>query len=139
SRPAPLHADLPSEHQFHRAARPRDLIARGLSRPDAEPKARRHFGNPLLLRDASRDARLLPWLESLARDARYGLRMLRKDAAVTAAAALSLALAIGACAAAFTLIDALILRPLPVREPQRLVCLAHASDGPTRQADDDFS
>src|SRR5579864_3842273 len=58
-------------------------------------------------------------------DIRFSLRMLRKNGVVTAAAVLSLALAIGACTAAFSLIDALILRPLPVRDPGTLVYLAH--------------
>ncbi|MGA9627812.1 MAG: ABC transporter permease, partial [Bryobacteraceae bacterium] len=61
------------------------------------------------------------WLESLLQDARFGVRILAKERAVTAAAVLSLSLAIGACTAAFSLIDALMLRPLPVPEPHRLV------------------
>ena len=75
-------------------------------------------------RETSRDAKLLPWLESLLRDARFGFRMLRKDSAVTAAALASLALAIGASLAAFALVDALLLRPLPVYQPERLVQLS---------------
>ena len=63
------------------------------------------------------------WVESVFQDVRFGLRMLRKDRVVTAAAVLSLSLAIGASTAAFSLIDALILRKLPVREPDRLVAL----------------
>jgi len=66
---------------------------------------------------------VLPWLESLARDFRFGLRLLRKDAVVSSAAIVSLGLTIGACAAAFSLIDALILRNLPVRDPHQLVYL----------------
>ena len=61
------------------------------------------------------------WLESLFQDARFGVRILAKERGVTVAAVLSLSLAIGACTAAFSLIDALMLRPLPVPEPHRLV------------------
>jgi hypothetical protein len=61
------------------------------------------------------------WLESLLKDARFGVRILAKERGVTVAAVASLALAIGACTAAFSLIDALMLRPLPVPEPHRLV------------------
>jgi putative ABC transport system permease protein len=61
------------------------------------------------------------WLESLFQDARFGVRILMKERGVTAAAVLSLSLAIGACTAAFSLIDALMLRPLPVPEPQKLL------------------
>ena len=61
-------------------------------------------------RETSRDVKLLPWLDAVMRDVRYGTRMLCKSPVVTAAAILSLALAIGACTAAYSLIDALILR-----------------------------
>src|SRR5260370_711260 len=67
---------------------------------------------------------LFSWIESVFYDARFGLRMLLKHLAVTAAAVLSLSLAIGACTAAFSLIDALILRPLPVHDPAQLIFLA---------------
>jgi len=63
----------------------------------------------------------MSWLESLFQDARFGFRMLRKEPAVTSALVLSLSLAIGACTAAFSLIDALMLRPLPVPHPEALV------------------
>ncbi len=82
----------------------------------------------LVLREQSRDLKLLPWLDSVWHDLRLGTRMLRKDAGVSAAAVISLGLAIGACTAAFSLIDALILRELPVRDPNRLVYVTRASD-----------
>ncbi|HET7220842.1 MAG TPA: ADOP family duplicated permease [Vicinamibacterales bacterium] len=66
-------------------------------------------------------------IESLVRDLRLGLRLLRKDAVVSCAAVISLGLAIGACTAAFALVDALILRTLPVRDPHRLVYLDRAA------------
>lgn len=68
---------------------------------------------------------LLSWLESLLRDAQFALRMLRKNPLVTAAAVVSLALAIGACTAAFSLIDSLVLRKLPVHDPDGLVYLTY--------------
>ena len=110
-----LDHDLDAELQFHIETRTDELIAKGMSPEDAEREARRHFGNRLLLRESSRDAKLFSWLESVLQDLRFGLRMLRKNAGVTTAAVLVLSLAIGACTAAFSLIDALILRPLPVR------------------------
>src|ERR671913_383542 len=75
------------------------------------------------------DAKLLRSIESLGRDVRFGVRMLRKNAGVTAAAVVSLSLALGACVAAFTLVDALILRQLPVRQPERLVHVTFSNDG----------
>ena len=86
-------------------------------------EARRAFGSTLRQREASRDLRLLPWLDSLRADAIFGWRQLMKRKVTSAAAVLSLALAIGACTSAFRLIDALLLRPLPVAEPERLYAL----------------
>jgi predicted permease len=85
---------------------------------------RKAFGSPLRQREASRDARLLVWLDSLRADAIFGWRQLTKRKVTSAAAILSLGLAIGACTGAFRIIDALLLRPLPVNEPERLYVLA---------------
>src|SRR5580704_12938808 len=98
-----LDRDLDEELRFHIEARTDELVARGLAPDDAAREARRHFGNRLLLRESSREAKLFSWMESVLQDLRFGLRMLRKNKFVTAAAVLSLALAIGACAAAFSL------------------------------------
>ena len=118
-----LNEDLEAEQRFHIESRADDLEARGLSRPAALRQAARQFGHPLVLREASRDVKVLTRVESIWRDLRLGFRLLRKDAAVSAAAVISLGLAIGACTAAFSLIDALILRELPVRDPHGLVYL----------------
>src|SRR5207253_3106782 len=67
---------------------------------------------------------MLAWLESLRADAVFGWRQLKKHWVTSAAAILSLALGIGSCTAAFRLIDALLLRPLPVSEPERLYALS---------------
>ena len=83
-------------------------------------EARRALGSALRHREESRDVRLLPWLDSLRADAIFGWRQLLKNKVTSAAAILSLALAIGACTAAFRLIDALLLRPLPVAGTERL-------------------
>ena len=87
-------------------------------------EARRALGSALRLRDESRDVRILTWLDSLRADAVFGWRQLLKRKVISAAAILSLALGIGACTSAFRLIDALLLRPLPVSEPQQLYNLA---------------
>ncbi|MGH9810993.1 MAG: multidrug ABC transporter substrate-binding protein, partial [Terriglobia bacterium] len=75
-------------------------------------EARRAFGSPLRQREESRDVRVIAWLDSLRADAIFGWRQLKKKKVTSAAAILSLALAIGACTSAFRLIDALLLRPL---------------------------
>ncbi|MEX2263773.1 MAG: ABC transporter permease, partial [Bryobacteraceae bacterium] len=83
-------------------------------------EARRALGSSLRHREESRDIRLIAWLESLRADVVFGWRQLKKNKVTSAAAILSLALAIGACTSAFRLIDALLLRPLPVAGPERL-------------------
>jgi predicted permease len=91
--------------------------------------ARRAFGSTLRHRELSRDLRLIPWLESIRADAFFGLRRLHKAKTTSAAAILSLALAVGACTSAFRLIDALLLRPLPVAHPEQLYALSRHGIG----------
>ena len=94
-------------------------------------EVRRTFGSQLRLREQSRDARIVVGLDCLRADLVFGWRQLLKRKVTTAAAILSLALAIGACTSAFRLIDALFLRPLPVAHADRLYALA-------RQGPDDI-
>jgi predicted permease len=83
-------------------------------------EARRAFGSLLRERERSRDFRVIPWLDSLRADLVFGWRQLIKRKTTSSAAILSLALAIGASTGAFRLIDALLLRPLPIAHPERL-------------------
>lgn len=87
-------------------------------------EARRALGGALLHRERSRDIRLLPGLDALASDLVFGWRQIRRNRVVSAAAVLSLALAIGATTAAFRLVDAVLWRTLPVTAPERLSYLA---------------
>jgi putative ABC transport system permease protein len=98
---------------------------------------RRAFGSSLRYREQSRDLRLLGWLDSLRADTVFGWRHLRKRKITSGAAVLSLALAIGSCTAAFRLIDALLLRPLPVANPEQLYSVARQgmADGKLVSAD----
>ena len=100
-------------------------------------EAHRSFGSALRYTDESRDVRLIAWLDSLRADAVFGGRQLMKKKVTSAAAILSLALAIGACTAAFRLIDALLLRPLPVAGADRLYAVAREAffDGKTQSFD----
>src|SRR5438477_12413223 len=86
-------------------------------------EVRKAFGSAMRQRDESRDVRAIAWLDALRADAVFGWRQLKKNKLTSAAAILSLALAIGACTSAFRLIDALLLRPLPVTEPEQLYAL----------------
>jgi predicted permease len=123
-RPDRLDSELEDELRFHLEARAEEAVRRGATPEQAAREARLRLGNALHTRETSRDAKLFPWLESLLQDVRFGFRMLRKDSTVTAAALASLALAMGAALAAFALVDALLLRPLPVDQPERLVQLS---------------
>ncbi len=134
-----LNRDLEDELQFHLAARTEEFTRRGMAPRQAEEEARRRLGSRLHVRESSREIKLLSRLEWIAQDVLFGLRLLRKNAVVTAAALLSLSLAIGACTAAFSLIDALILRPLPVSDPQRLIYVVSRSLTATGPAEDQAS
>jgi len=114
-------------------------IAEAIEHGREPGEARRAFGSALRNREASRDIRLAPWLDSLRADAVFGWRQLVKKKVTSAAAILSLALAIGACTSAFRLIDALLLRPLPVAEPERLYAMCREGvdiDGQVRRGYD---
>jgi predicted permease len=93
-------------------------------------EARRAFGSMVRHRERSRDVRLIVWLDSLHADWVFGWRQLRKKPATSAAAVVSLALAIGACTSAFRLVDALLLRPMPVAHPHRLYAMNLRGTGP---------
>src|SRR5271163_1900275 len=95
-------------------------IAEALDHGRDLAESRRAFGSPLRHREQSRDVRLIAWLDSLRADAVFGWRQLSKKRVTSAAAILSLGLGIGACVSAFRLIDALLLRPLPIAAPERL-------------------
>ncbi len=101
-------------------------------------EARRSFGSTLHHLDDSHDLRVLGWLDSLRADAIFGWRQLTKNKVTSIAAVLSLALGIGACTSAFRLIDAILLRPLPVAAAERLYAAARQgidSDGQIRVGD----
>jgi predicted permease len=102
----------------------------GLSPADARREALRKLGRPVALREDHREQRGLPMLDIAVQDLRYAVRMLWKSPAFTGIVTLSLALGIGANTALFSLVDDLLLRPLPVRAPQRLVQLRQTVTGP---------
>src|SRR5687767_8914667 len=94
---------------------------RGLSPDDARREALVTLGQPAVLREVHREQRGMPVLDVLMQDLRYAVRMLWKSPAFTGTVTLSLALGIGANTALFSLIDNLLLRSMPVRDPDRLV------------------
>lgn len=95
-------------------------LAEAVEMGQTPSEASKALGSALQHREASRDVRVLGWLDSLRADVIFGWRQLMKSKVSSGAAVLSLALAIGACTSAFRLIDALLLRPLPVASAERL-------------------
>ncbi len=115
-----LYDDLSEEMQLHLEERAEQLMAEGLSRQEAELAARRAFGNKTLLEERSHLVWQWPTLESIWTDVRIAVRNLRRSPGFTIAAILTLALAIGANAVVFGVLNALILRPLNVPDAQSL-------------------
>jgi len=122
--------DLDRELRFHLAERTDELVAAGMHRGLAELEARRRFGNYAGQKERARDVDIVVWLASLGCDLRYALRSMRHNPALTVVAILSLGLGIGANAAIFTLIDAVMLRGLPVSHPEQLLEVTRGESGP---------
>ena len=102
-----------------------DKMARGASREEAERAARAEFGNVTHVAEVTREVQGGLWLERLGQDLRYGWRALRRTPAFTTVAVATLALAIGANSAVFTVVNGVLLEPLPFRDPGRLYAVSY--------------
>ena len=116
-----LEDELADEIQAHLEMQIQDHVRQGMSPEEARYLALRKFGGVEQMKETYRDRRSLPAVETFFRDLRYGVRMLRRSPGVTAVAILSLALGIGANTALFSVVDAVLLKTLPVDEPEQLV------------------
>src|SRR5687768_10966679 len=115
--------ELDEEIHFHLRQEQQLRRDRGESAEDAARNAHREFGNVLLIKETTRDMWRSPVLEDFLLDLRYGIRALLRAPAVAITAIVSLALGIGASTAIFTVVNAVLLKPLPYPEAHQLVAI----------------
>lgn len=119
-----IYEDLAEEIRQHLDEKTEALMADGMNREEASRTARREFGNVTRVEERSREPWMYPLLEGLWRDSIYAVRQLRKNPGFAATAILTLALGIGATTAVFSLVNAVLLRPLPFPKPDRLMWIS---------------
>ena len=136
SRRSRLTGDLADELRAHLEMSARDRIARGESPTDAVAHARREFGNAGLVQEIARDewGAAGRWTEHLAQDIRFAFRMLRRAPAFTTIVIVTMALGLGATTAIFSVVDSVVLKPLPYPESDRIVRLYQLTDKGARNS-----
>ncbi|HEY6447192.1 MAG TPA: ABC transporter permease [Acidobacteriaceae bacterium] len=134
-----METELDKELRFHFESQVADKIRGGVPESEAHRLVRMEFGGIEQIKEDCRERRGTMWVESLAQDVRYGLRQLRKSPGFAVVAIVSLALGVGANTAIFSLLDAILLRPLPVQNPRELVLFGPGGGGGSTEAVPDES
>ena len=119
---------LDSELEFHLEMEIQENLRRGMNPEEARRRAHIALGGMDQTREAYRETGSISWIEALIRDARYGIRMFRKNPGFSLAAIITLALCIGANTAIYSMLDALIFKPLPFPEADRIVSVYNIFD-----------
>jgi predicted permease len=123
------------EMEFHIESMTQELAEQGMAEPDARAAARRKFGNMTQKSEEARSTWITRWISDLAQDLRYSFRGMRRDAGFAAFTILIAGLGIGASSTVFSVVNALLLRPLPFSDPGRLVWVTNGDDFTTTQAE----
>ena len=123
-------SELDAELRDHLEKYRDDLASQGISAQEAERRARREFGRVIAVKEEVRESSGLAWADAIARNFRYAFRVLRKNPAFSLTVIVTLALCIGANTAIFSIVDAMLFRPLPYPEPDRLARVSRLDRSP---------